>query len=183
MAYERKRITLKEIPALFAFLDMCGHAYREGKGPFQVVQIQHPKGWGAICKNANDELSNDPEISEVITAFIAHRKGLKRQASRAKTKAQAQAPEALPAPAEEKSYAGLSHISAKTLNMRPTEFMNLLEDFAIELAPAMASAVLSQPDIHELPTGKAGDLAAELTYRLAAKMVAEHAKYRSREGL
>lgn len=178
MAYERKRITLKEVPALIAFLDMCGIAHRGGKGSFQVLQIQFPKGWGAICKNANDDLSSAPELSGIISAFRAAHDAKPSEPS----PAPAPAPEPVAVAAPVPRGGDLSPITAKSIGMGSLAFMALLEDFAIQVAPTMIAAVLAAPDSDEMGAGKAGDMAAMMTYRVASKMVAEHAKYAKREG-
>ncbi|NTE96715.1 hypothetical protein [Agrobacterium tumefaciens] len=69
-SFKKGLLKLEQIPAFRQYLEGMSIPVRDGKGAFQVLQVQVTEtGWAVIARDNRDTLSSDPLLSGLIASF------------------------------------------------------------------------------------------------------------------
>lgn len=73
MSHSKSKIQKKDAQAFRQFLQARGVTCRDGKGPWQLFQVQAPgaTGWKAFCFNAQDVVSGPAVFDDMAAVFNA----------------------------------------------------------------------------------------------------------------
>ena len=152
MTHSKSKLNTNEIPSFRKFLEARGFKCRDGKGDWQLLQVQNiaDRGWKAFCHNAKGVVTSPVEFDALIQVFRAPVDPVRVMTIGAFN--------------DEKSELAKQHDS------------DLLDDFAI----SALQGILSSPQItgnHGSLNDWAPEYFADYSYRLAKAMMAERAKH------
>ena len=73
MTHSKSKLSTNEIPAFRKFLEARGFKCRDGKGDWQLLQVQNiaDRGWKAFCHNAKGVVTSPVEFDALIQVFRA----------------------------------------------------------------------------------------------------------------
>ena len=73
MTHIKSKLSTNEIPAFRKFLEDRGFKCRDGKGDWQLLQVQNiaDRGWKAFCHNAKGVVTSPVEFDALIQVFRA----------------------------------------------------------------------------------------------------------------
>lgn len=73
MTHSKSKLNTNEIPSFRKFLEARGFKCRDGKGDWQLLQVQNiaDRGWKAFCHNAKWVVTSPVEFDALIQVFRA----------------------------------------------------------------------------------------------------------------
>lgn len=73
MTHSKSKLNTNEIPSFRKFLEDRGFKCRDGKGDWQLLQVQNiaDRGWKAFCHNAKGVVTSPVEFDALIQVFRA----------------------------------------------------------------------------------------------------------------
>lgn len=73
MTHSKSKLSTNEIPSFRKFLEDRGFKCRDGKGDWQLLQVQNiaDRGWKAFCHNAKGVVTSPVEFDALIQVFRA----------------------------------------------------------------------------------------------------------------
>lgn len=73
MTHSKSKLNTNEIPSFRKFLEARGFKCRDGKGDWQLLQVQNiaDRGWKAFCHNAKGVVTSPVEFDALIQVFRA----------------------------------------------------------------------------------------------------------------
>lgn len=73
MTHSKSKLNTNEIPSFRKFLEARGFKCRDGKGDWQLLQVQNitDRGWKAFCHNAKGVVTSPVEFDALIQVFHA----------------------------------------------------------------------------------------------------------------